>query len=142
MGGAVRENTGFSMPINHRFDGGLNVLFVEMHGVITDDDLLHYAKTATTDTDIPGPHHELIDLRGVQVPEASTDSLRRVAATFRDAEQAPKGVKIAFVASSDAAFGMARMYQAFRTGSEAAFHVFREMGAARKWLGLPPEPDE
>jgi hypothetical protein len=130
------------MPITYRFDASLNVLFVEMHGIITDEDLLQYAKTATTDTEIPRPYHELIDLREVQVPEASTDSLRRVAATFRDAERAPEGVKIAFVASSDAAYGIARMYQAFRTDSPAAFHVFREMGEARNWLGLPPESDE
>jgi len=130
------------MPITHRFDASLNVLFVEMHGILTDQDILQYAKVATTDTEVPGPYHELIDVREVQVPEASTDSLRRVAATFRDAERAAEGVKIAFVASSDAAYGIARMYQAFRTGSQAAFHVFREMGEARSWLGLPPESDE
>ena len=53
-----------------------------------------------------------------------------------------EGVKIAFVASSDAAFGMARMYQAFRAGSQASFHVFREMSEAREWLGLSPESNE
>jgi hypothetical protein len=130
------------MPITYRFDASLNVLFVEMHGVLTDEDLFQYAKAATTDTAVPRVCHELIDVREVQVPEASTDSLRRVAATFRDAERAAEGVKIAFVASSDVAYGIARMYQAFRTGSQASFHVFREMGEARDWLGLPPESDE
>ncbi len=130
------------MPISYRFDGSLNVLFAEMRGVITDEDVLQYAKAATTDAEIPRIHHELIDLREVEVPKASTDSLRRVAATFRDAERAPEGVKIAFVASTDATYGLARMYQAFRAGSQAAFHVFREMDEAREWLGLPPEPDE
>ena len=129
------------MPITYQFDASLNVLLVEMHGIITDEEVLHYAKTVTTDPEIPRIHHELIDGREVEVPQASTDSLRRVAATFRDAERAPEGVKIAFVASSDVAYGIARMYQAFRTGSEAAFHVFREMGEARDWLGLPPESD-
>jgi hypothetical protein len=130
------------MPITYRYDGSHNVLLVELRGIITDEELLHYAKTATTDLEIPSSYHELIDLREVEVPEASTDALRRVAATFRDAERSPEGVKIALVASSDAAFGMARMYQAFRTGSEASFHVFREMSEAREWLGLPPEPAE
>jgi hypothetical protein len=128
------------MPITCRFDAALNVLFVEMHGIISDEDLLQYAKRATKDTEIPRICHELIDLREVRVPQASTASLRRVAATFRDAERAPAGVRIAFVASTDAAYGLARMYQAFRSGSEAAFHVFREMGEARAWLGLPAEP--
>jgi len=130
------------MPINYRFESSPSVLFVEMRGIITDEELLQYAKTATTDVEIPASYHELIDLRGVEVPEVSTDTLRRVAATFRDAEREPEGVKVAFVASSDAAFGMARMYQVFRTGSEAAFHVFREMGEARVWLGLSAEPAE
>jgi hypothetical protein len=129
------------MPITYRYDGSLNVLFVEMHGVITDEEILQYAKTATTDTEIPSLYHELIDLRGVEVPEASTDTLRRVATTFQEAERGPTGVKVAFVASSDAAFGMARMYQAFRADSKTELNVFREMGEARSWLGLPPEPD-
>ena len=128
------------MPITHRFDSSLNVLFVEMRGLITDEELLHYAKTATTNLEAPLSCNELIDLRGTEGPGASTDSLRRVAATFRDSERAPEGVKIALVASSDAAYGIARMYQAFRAGSQATFHVFRELGEARDWLGLPPEP--
>ncbi len=130
------------MPITYRFDASLNVLFVEMHGIITDEDLLQYAKAATTDTEIPRLYHELIDLREVQVPEASTDSLRRVATTFQDAERTPESVKIAFVATADAAYGVARMYQVFRASSRAAFHVVRKMGEARDWLGLPPEPNK
>ncbi len=130
------------MPITHRFDGSLNVLFVEMHGIITDEELLHYAKTVTTDTEIPQTHHELIDVSEVQVPKASTDSLRRVATTFQDAERTPESVKIAFVATADAAYGAARMYQVFRAGSRASFHVFRKMDEARDWLGLPPQPDQ
>jgi ATP phosphoribosyltransferase regulatory subunit HisZ len=127
------------MPISHRFDSSMNVLFVEMRGALSDEELLQYAKTATTDTEIPRFCHELIDLRGAEGQGASTESLRRVAATFQDAEQAPEGVKIALVASSDAAYGIARMYQAFRAGSQAVFHVFRQMDEARAWLGLPPE---
>ena len=119
------------MPITCRFDAALNVLFVEMRGIISDEELFQYAKQATTDTEIPRVCPELIDLREVRVPQASTASLRRVAETFQDAERAPAGVRIAFVASTDAAYGLARMYQVFRSGSEAAFHVFRKMGRAR-----------
>jgi hypothetical protein len=127
------------MPITYRFDGSLRVLFVEMSGTISDEDLVQYAKAATTEAAAPQVSDELIDLREVEVPAASTESLRRVAATFRDAERMPAGVKIAFVAPTDAAYGISRMYQAFRSGSQAEFQVFREMSAARDWLGLPPE---
>jgi len=43
------------------------------------------------------------------------------------------------VASNDVAYGLSRMYQAFRSESPLELRVFREMDEAREWLGLPPE---
>ena len=83
--------------------------------------------------------HGLIDLREVEAPNASTHTLRRVAEIFAETERQPESVRVAFVAASDSAFGIARMYQAFRYESAAEMQVFRSAGEARDWLGLDPE---
>lgn len=125
------------MPVAWSYDAAHGVLMVRMHGEVTDDDILGYAGHATHGLELPGKYHELIDLRDITVPRASTQSVRRVARMFEDAERDPVGVKIAFVATSDAAYGLARMYQALRDSSPVQMRVFREMAQARAWLGLP-----
>jgi hypothetical protein len=127
------------VPVAWSYDAAHGVLCVRLHGEVTDDDLLDYARHVTTDPGLPAKHHELIDLRDVRAPSASTATLRRVAQLFEDAEREPAGVRIGFVATSDAAYGLARMYQALRDRSPAQMRVFRDMAEARSWLGLPPE---
>ena len=127
------------MPIEHEFDARRRLLRVRMLGVVTDDDVLDYAEAITGD-DSRGPEYdELIDLRELETPAASTDTLRRVADIFRKYERQPELVKVAFIAASDAAYGIARMYQAFRAESAADMRVFRHANEARRWLGLEPE---
>jgi hypothetical protein len=127
------------VPVAWRFDESHRVLCVRLHGEVTDEDLLGYARHVTQDLGLPPQHHELIDLRDISVPRASTPTLRRVAQMFEDAEREPAGVKVGFVATSDAAYGLARMYQALRDRSPVQMRVFRDMAGARAWLGLPPE---
>jgi hypothetical protein len=124
------------MPIEHDFDPDRRILSVRMFGVVGDEDVLQLAKEITGDAVEDPVHDELIDLREVDAPIATTETLRRVAEMFRGSERQPESVKIAFVATSDAAYGIARMYQAFRSDSAASMRVFRELEEARAWLGL------
>ena len=130
------------MPVTHHYDARARVLIVRLLGEVTDDDVLQYAREATESPVADPRHHELIDCREVEVPAARTQTLRRVARMFQEAERAPSGVKIAFVTTSDAAYGLARMYQALRDLSPVEIRVFREMVEARAWLGLPPERND
>jgi hypothetical protein len=129
------------MPIDYDFDALNGILTVRMKGIVGDDDLIGYAEAITRDDAIDPKHDELIDLRELARPAASTDTLRHVASIFRDHERQPEAVRVAFVAASDAAFGLARMYQAFRAESRTALQVFRDVNEAREWLGLEPEPE-
>jgi hypothetical protein len=43
------------------------------------------------------------------------------------------------VADGDAVFGLSRLFQALRSESETELRVFRDLGEARAWLGLPAE---
>lgn len=124
------------MPIEHEFDAERRILCVRMFGAVSDEDVLRYAEEITRNAVEDPVHDELIDVREVDSPIASTETLRRVAAMFSGSERQPESVKIAFVATSDAAYGIARMYQAFRSNSAAAMKVFRDVDEARAWLGL------
>jgi hypothetical protein len=129
------------VPIDVRYDDAFATIFINLRGRVTDDELLDYARKATQ-TPPPGiPHNELLDTRGIEYPEASTAALREVAHMFTRTERGTPGVKIAIVAISDAEYGIARMYQAFRDASTAEIRVYREMADAREWLGLPPDED-
>lgn len=127
------------MPIEHEFDANPPLLRVWMSGVVTDQDVLYYAEAITSNPRLDPVYDELIDLRGMETPVATTGTLRRVADMFRKFERQPEAVKVAFIATTDAAFGLARMYQAFRAESAADMRVFREADEARAWLGLGPE---
>jgi len=124
------------MPIEHAFDPERRILSVRMFGEVSDEDVLRYAEEITSNALEDPVHDELIDVTEVHAPIVSTATLRRVAEMFRGSERQPESVKIAFVATSDAAYGIARMYQAFRSDSAATLRVFRDVEEARAWLGL------
>lgn len=128
------------MPIEHRVDAEANLLVVVASGPVADEDLLKYARRIAEDVSISAGHDELIDLRGVEAGgEVTSPTLRRVASMFSAIDRTPERSRVALVANSDVAYGLSRMYQAFRSESPLDLRVFREMPEAREWLGLPPE---
>lgn len=128
------------MPVRERFDPEANLLVVHLEGAIGDEDLLTYARRVVETPEIPAGHDELIDLRAMEAGgRITTPGLRRVAALFARTDRTPEQSRVAFVASSDVGYGLARMYQAFRSESPLELRVFRSMREARTWLGLPAE---
>jgi hypothetical protein len=125
--------------IHDRFDAERNVLFVSFEGLISDEDLVKYAQRIATSPAIPPGHGELVDLRRVEVGEVHSHTLRRIAELFAGADRTPERSRVAIVASDDVAYGLSRMYQAFRSESPLDLRVFRAMNEARAWLGLEPE---
>jgi hypothetical protein len=126
------------MPACYRQDSARGVLVVTLRGDVTDQDLLDLARKASRDPEIEPGQHELVDCREVEAISASTQCLRRVAEIYAESDRADDEVQVAIVAPRDAAYGVARMYQAFRTGSPVDIQVFREMEQAEAWLGLAP----
>jgi hypothetical protein len=127
------------MPIVHRVDRALGVVFATATGVLTDDDLFEFAQKTANDPEFRSGLHELIDLRAADATLVTTRGLRRVAEIFGAFDGGPSHARIAFVAPADVVFGLSRMYQAFRADSPAEIGVFRELPEARAWLGLPAD---
>jgi hypothetical protein len=128
------------MSVHDHFDPERNLLVVVFDGAIGDEDLLKYARHAVETWRTPSGHDELIDLRGVEdVDGIGGQTLRRVAGMFTRSDRTPERSRVAIVAASDVQYGLARMYQAFRSESPLDLRVFREMDEARAWLGLGAE---
>jgi hypothetical protein len=124
------------MSVHDFFDAERNLLIVTLDGPLQDEDLLKYARRVTESSDIPAGHDELIDLRTAEEPQVSSHTLRRVADMFARTDRTPDRTRVALVAESDVAYGLSRMYQAFRSESPLDLRVFRQMAEARVWLGL------
>jgi hypothetical protein len=50
-----------------------------------------------------------------------------------------RGARIVFLATSDLAFGIARMYGAYRESTRDRLKVTRSLAEAAEWLGVPLE---
>ena len=125
------------MPIADRWDPELRTLFIEVRGSVSDAEFLAFTRGLLERSDLPTGHHELVDLSGLEATDVEPTTLRETATTFRSHDKTVYESRVAVVATSDIAFGLARMYQSFRGDSTVEFEVFRERAAALAWLRLP-----
>lgn len=122
------------MPVLHALDPELGVYVITLRGMLTDEELVEAAGRMLGDPGRPLGIPELVDARDVQVQEASSRAIREVAEMYSRDPRPEEGVRIAFVAPADVAFGLARMYEALRQQSAAEFRTFRQMDEAVAWL--------
>ncbi len=131
------------MPARYRIDTSRCILFSETHGVVTEVELSRLWRAIGRDPRMKIGCDELHDYTAVTKVEASTDFLRDFTVSFRryDEGGANEGARIAFVAAADEIFGLSRMTQIIREDSPPEIRVFRDVAAAREWLGLPVEEE-
>jgi hypothetical protein len=127
------------MPVRQRWDEELRTLFVTLSGPVSDQEFVDFATELVGRNDIPPAHMEFIDLSELKRTDVEATSLREAATTFRGLDTTVFETRVAILATSDVAFGLARMYQSFRGDSTVEFEVFRDRAAALEWLGLPED---
>jgi len=120
------------MSASYRIAKSLETVFTSLEGVVTDDDLLGYRRELESDPDFDPAFAQLIDCRGVAEVALDSETIRTIA---RPSVYAP-GAKRAIVATRDAVYGLARMYERLRGGESDEVRVFRDIEEARRWLGL------
>ncbi len=127
------------MPIRQRWDPELRTLFVAASGPVSDREFVDFFTALAERSDIPPAHRELIDLSELERTDVETASLRKTASTFRSLDETVFESRVAILATSDVAFGLARMYLSFRGDSTVELEVFRGRAAALEWLRLPED---
>ena len=125
------------MPITFQIDHERRIVFARGLGILSDEDVFDYQQGVWSREDTRG-YSEMMDMRAVeQIALPSMDRVRDLANLSAEMDAGSKGSKFAIVASSDLAFGLGRMYEAYRgmnprSGKEV--RVFRSPEDALKWL--------
>jgi hypothetical protein len=131
------------MAIDHEIDHKRRLVLAKGRGTVTEQDVFTYQRTVWSRPDVAG-YDELIDMSAVEhIEGASPDrvlDLARIAAAM-DVNSPPS--KFAIVAPQDLAFGLGRMFQAYRAlehRSTKQVGVFRVLEEALAFLGRGMEP--
>jgi hypothetical protein len=88
---------------------------------------------------IDEPFNRFADLSKLTAIHLDFMELADIAAKRREACSGRQPVKTAFLATSAAAYGVARMFAALMEPSPIAVQVFRNVEDAAQWLGVPAE---
>jgi ABC-type transporter Mla MlaB component len=128
------------MPVAITVNAAERIRYTTMSGDVSEEDVISAFTRAMAQLGVEESLDQIIDMRDVQRLDVSGAGIWQLAELVRSTDDPAVVRRVAVVASSDQLFGMARMYQALRsTGSgPAKYRVFREMRAAREWLGLGP----
>ena len=125
------------MPIAVRVDHKARVVVAAGYGVLTDSDVFGYQRGIWSQKDVAG-YNELIDMTRVeQIALPSTERVRDLAKLAAAMDQPASHSKLAVVASEDIAFGLGRMFQAYReldSRSTKEVGIFRTMQEALAFL--------
>ncbi len=135
------------MPIDYRIDTIQNVVLAKARGRLTDQDIFAYQQSVWSSPEVAG-FDELVDMTEVkEIVSATTEHIRDLANLSAQMDQPDGTSRFAIVASQDIAFGLGRMYAAYRElspGSIKKAGVFRSRKEALSWLGIEdrnyPEP--
>jgi hypothetical protein len=120
------------MPASYRIDKSLGVVFTKGQGVLTGQDILTHRQRLREDPDFDPSYNQLIDLRDVIEFPVSGAEMPGIASYNIFSETSRRAI----VAEKDANFGMARMYEMCGPTNPDQLMVFRDMEAARRWLGF------
>ena len=120
------------MPITYEIDPDQRLVVTRIWGPATEDEVTEHNQKLRTDPRFDPHFRQLADMSGVTELLVSTKVIQE---TAHDQFFAP-GARRAFVATDDAAFGLARMFALHAEGLGQTIHVFRDRVAAEAWLGL------
>lgn len=126
------------MPIEYTVDREAKLVYARVTGVLTHDDIMGYQRDVWARPEVEG-FDEIVDVSAVE--KIAYESGRRVGETASfaattDSKEHPS--RLAIVAITSEAYGLARMYQTYREttpGNTKVVNVVRSLDDAYKWLG-------
>ena len=119
-----------NVPTSHSIDRKEGLVISRLWGPVTEDEIHEHNQRLRTDPAFDPTYRQLVDLTGVTEIVVGT---KVIVDTAQDQFFAP-GARRAIVASSDAAFGMARMFALRAESLGQRIEVFRDPKEAQDWL--------
>jgi hypothetical protein len=135
------------MPIEYRIDHKRRLVIARGIGALVHEDFMGYQQSVWSDPAIAS-YNELVDMTGVENIELESSSrIKELAMTSAGMDAPGAERRFAIVAKDDLAFGLGRMYEAYREmqpQSRKRVGVFRTMREALEYLDIkePIEPWE
>jgi hypothetical protein len=120
------------MGMSYRIDQGRRVVLTRGWGVVSTHDVQDTSSRILTDPAFDAGYRSLTDLTDVTAITVDSMALAETAS----APVFTNSARRAFVARSDVAFGMARMFASYAERSGQEVRVFRELHLAEAWLEL------
>ena len=131
------------MPIEFKVDAQRRLVTVRIHGTLTDDEIFGYQRETWARPEIAG-FDELVDMNDVEhIAVPSATRVRDLAELSAGMDVPTMPSKLAIVAATSLAYGLARMYETYRSldrRSVKQVSVFRSTRDALKWLGFEGDP--
>ena len=127
------------MPISYRVDHETKVVVCVGHGIFSDSDVFGYQQEVWSRKDVQG-YSELVDMTRVErIALPSADRVKDLASLASGMDDPNSKSRMAVVAPDNLAFGLGRMFQAYREldrRSTKEVGIFRTMEEALAFLEL------
>ncbi len=120
------------MPISYDIDPNERLVISRLSGVVTNDEVQIHNRSLRTDPQFDPSYRQLIDLTGITEIRITTDTVTTAAQN----QYFTPGARRAFIATTDATFGLARMFALRAEAGGQTIEVFRDRAKAEKWLGI------
>jgi hypothetical protein len=120
------------MPISYKIDLDRRLVYTRSWGVLTDADILAHKEQLALDPKFCPTMGQLSDVREIERLAVTTEGVKAMVAHDQAHADRRTGHRVAFVVSTDEAFGMARMYS--QRSNPDLVSVFRSLTDAVEWL--------
>ena len=128
------------MPANHHIDNNNQLIVTTWEGVARDIEFIEAIKNYQNNIQNHPNYvdfNEVVDLRKVTSLKLTTEGIKTISTIASTTDTKDINKKLALIVSSNLAFGLARMYEAYRSFSKNAnkeIHVFKDETEAFKWV--------
>jgi len=130
------------MPMSFKIDHENQLIILEAWGVLESSEVIECTRSLYRDGDWGEHYRTLVGLTAVERMNIDYEKMNSVAATTEVSGRArARTGRHALVASNDASFGVARMYEAMVDEKVSRqFRTFRSIAEAQDWLDEIPLP--
>jgi hypothetical protein len=135
------------MPALHKIDNDVRLITTMWSGEATDSDLIDaltkYQQDIRSQADYCS-YNEIVDFSKARGFKLSTEGLRRLVKIAAKSDVQEVKTKLAIIVSEPVAYGLARIYEAYRTlvpSLSKEVRVFKNYSNALEWIAGNPVTD-